>query len=77
MKTFLSSYFQVFFIAINTILLAKGYVIGIFFASFFISLLWCFNVSKISVSTKNLKILYATGAGFGAVSGFYFLEWVL
>jgi hypothetical protein len=74
MKVFATSFFQVYFVAINTILLARGYVVGIFLASFTISLLWCYNVSKISVSTRKSKLIYATGAGIGAVSGFYSLQ---
>jgi hypothetical protein len=77
MKTFLTSFFQIFFVAINTILLAKGYVVGIFFTSFTISFLWCFNVSKISVSTKQAKFIYSFGAGCGAVCGYYFVNfWI-
>jgi len=74
MKTFATSFFQVFFVAVNTVLLAKGYVIGIFIASFAISFLWCYNVSKISVSSRKSKLLYSLGAGFGAVSGFLFVD---
>jgi hypothetical protein len=47
---------------------------GIFIVSFLISLLWCFNVSKISVSTRSSKLIYATGAGAGAVTGLLILK---
>jgi len=41
----------------------------VFVISFFISLLWTFNVAKISVSNLKLKLIYAAGAGRGAVTG--------
>jgi len=59
MKIFLTSFTQVGLVAINTLLISKGYLIGVFIVSFIISLLWCFNVSKISVSTLNQKLTYA------------------
>ena len=39
-KIFLTSFFQIGFVAVNTVLIAKGIVIGIFITSFIISLLW-------------------------------------
>ena len=69
MKIFFQSYFQIGLVAINTMLIAKGYILGVFLVSFLISLLWAFNVSKVAISTLNQKITYALGAGFGAVSG--------
>lgn len=73
-KIFLTSFMQIGLVAINTILLAKGYVLGIFMASFSISLLWCYNVTKISVGSFKQKIVYSFGAGFGAITGYYFLK---
>ena len=77
MKLFLTSFSQIALVAINTILLAKGYVIGIFLASFTISFIWCYNVSKVSVSSLKSKIIYSFGAGCGAVCGYYFVNlWI-
>jgi len=69
MKTFLTSFLQVGCVAINTYFITQLNWIGIFIASFTISLLWAFNVSKISVSTTNQKLTYALGAGCGAICG--------
>lgn len=74
MKIFLQSFFQVGLVAINTMLISKGYIIGVFVVSFLISLLWAFNVSKVAISTLNQKITYALGAGFGAVSGLLIIK---
>jgi hypothetical protein len=43
--------------------------IAIFIVSYFISLLWAFNVSRVAISTLNQKFTYALGAGCGAVTG--------
>jgi len=77
MKIFLTSFTQVGLVAINTLLISKGYLIGVFMVSFTISLLWCFNVSKISISTLNQKLTYALGAGFGAITGILILNLIL
>ncbi len=69
MKTFFTSFFQIGLVAINTYFISHLNWIGIFLASFGISLLWAFNVSKISVSTTNQKLTYAFGAGCGAITG--------
>ncbi len=74
MKIFLQSFFQVGLVAINTMLIAKGYILGVFVVSFLISLLWAFNVSKVAISTLNQKLTYAFGAGCGAVIGLLIIK---
>jgi hypothetical protein len=77
MKIFLQSFFQVGLVAINTMLIAKGYIIGVFIVSFLISLLWAFNVSKVAISTLNQKLTYAFGAGIGAVCGLLIIKTII
>lgn len=77
MKLFLTSFIQVFFVSVNTVLLAKGYMVGVFFAAFTISFLWCFNVSRVSVAKMREKLIYATGAACGSVSGLVFTNVIL
>jgi hypothetical protein len=72
-KIFFTSFLQIGLVAINTYLITQLIWIGIFIVSFLISYLWAINVSKISVSTKQAKIVYALGAGCGAVSGLLIL----
>jgi hypothetical protein len=74
LKIFLTSFVQIGLVAVNTLLISKGYVVGIFMASFTISLLWAYNVSKIALSDTRKKIIYASGAGFGAVVGYLILS---
>jgi hypothetical protein len=68
---------QVGCVAINTYFITQLNWIGIFVASFTISLLWAFNVSKISVSTTNQKLTYALGAGCGAIVGLVLVKIIL
>lgn len=77
MKTFLTSFFQVGLVAINTLLIARGLFLGVFIVSFMISLLWAFNVSKIAISTINQKLTYALGAGCGSIVGLYLVKLII
>lgn len=74
MRIFLQSFFQVGLVAVSTILITKGYIVGIFIVSFLISLLWAFNVSRVAMSTLNQKVTYAFGAGCGSVLGVLILK---
>lgn len=77
MKIFLTSFCQVGLVAINTLLISRGLFLGVFIVSFFISLLWAFNVSKVAISTLNQKLTYAFGAGCGAITGLYIVKEML
>jgi len=46
MKLFLTGFTQVFFVAINTYFLSKGFYLGVFICGFIISLIWSWNVKK-------------------------------
>jgi len=61
----------------NTVLIAKGCVIGFFLTSVAISMLWGYNVSRIALSDFKSKLYYSTGAGCGAVSGYYVINFVI
>ena len=74
LKIFTTSFFQIGLVAINTLLIAKGFILGIFLASFTISLLWSYNVSKIALSDFTSKIIYSFGAGLGSVSGYLLMK---
>jgi len=76
-KIFITAYVQIGLVAVNTVLIAKGFVLGIFLASFTISLLWSYNVSKVALSEFKDKLIYALGAGLGAVTGYYLITALL
>lgn len=77
MKIFFQSFFQIGLVAINTYLISKQFMIPVFLISFLISLLWAFNVSKVAISTFKQKIIYASGAGLGAVVGLLLMRYIL
>jgi hypothetical protein len=72
-KIFFTAFFQIALVAINTLLINRGYIVGIFLASFTISMLWSYNVSKIALSDFRNKLIYSFGAGFGALFGYLFI----
>jgi TM2 domain-containing membrane protein YozV len=76
-QIFFTSFMQVGLVAINTLFITRLFWVGIFIVSFLISLIWCFNVSKISVSKLSDKLLYALGAGCGAVVGLGLVKMIL
>jgi hypothetical protein len=71
MKTplFLTGFVQVYFVAVNTYFIAKEMYIGVFIASFVISLVWSFNVRKIAFGTLSHRLMYALGAAVGSIAG--------
>lgn len=64
-----TGFIQVYFVAINTVLLASKNIAGVFIASFLISLIWSYNVKKIAFGSIKDRILYSFGAGLGGISG--------
>jgi hypothetical protein len=72
MKIFTTSFIQVFLVAVNTIFLANGIIIGIAIMSFLISYVWVTNVKKANIASKMDQIIYASGAMAGGLSGYLF-----
>ena len=63
---------QVYFIAINTYFIAKEIYLGVGVASFIISLLWVFNVRKVTSRTSYTdRVFYAVGATLGSLIGLW------
>jgi hypothetical protein len=77
LKIFFTAFLQIALVAINTYLITHLIWIGIFFVSFFISMLWAYNVSKVALSHKVDKFIYALGAGCGAITGLIVLQFFL
>jgi len=69
MKLFTTGFVQVFFVAINTYFISKGIYIGVFVCGFMISLVWSWNIKRISISTFTERIYYSLGAATGSVTG--------
>lgn len=77
---FLTGFIQVFFVAVNTYFLANSFWLGVFVTSFCISFIWSHNVKKIAFGDMTSRLLYSTGAAFGALAGlgssFTILGWM-
>ena len=69
LKLLLSGFLQVYFVAINTVFLAKGLTVGVAFVGFMISFVWSFNVKRIAFGGMKDKLIYSTGAAAGSVLG--------
>ena len=68
-ELFTTGFLQVLFVVLNTYFVSKVFWIGVFCSSFTISMIWSYNVTKISVSTMPQRIVYSLGAALGAVFG--------
>ena len=68
-KLFITGFLQVYFVAINTVFLAKGFIFGVLIAAFLISFVWSFNVKRIAFGSTKDKIIYSIGAAIGSVIG--------
>ena len=68
-SVFVTGFIQVFFVVVNTYFTAKAIYLGVFLASFTISLVWTLNVKRTALGTWADRFLYAGGASVGAVSG--------
>jgi uncharacterized membrane protein (UPF0182 family) len=69
MKIFITGFLQVFFVAINTYLISKKMLLGVFICAFIISFIWSYNVKSISISGFKNNLLYSLGAAFGSLIG--------
>ena len=69
LQLFTTAFLQVFFVSTNVWCIANRNYIAAFISSFAISYLWTINVRKIVISAVSGRIIYASGAATGCVSG--------
>lgn len=69
MSLFLTGFMQVFFVAVNTFFISKGYYVGVLVCGFIISFIWSFNVKRVAFGSNKDRLIYATGAGLGSLLG--------
>ena len=70
-RLFSTAYLQVLLVSANTYFISRIAWIGIAVCCFGISYLWTLNVKKISAGTQIERIIYATGAMFGGLTGVF------
>lgn len=68
---FLTALCQVFFVAMQPLLIINHKIIPMLLCGFFISLIWTFNVKKIAFGNWVDRLVYATGAMAGTGFGFW------
>lgn len=68
-KLFTTAFVQVFLVSANTYFIANLFWPGIAIAGFGISYLWTANVRRIAVGTQSARLVYATGAMLGGLTG--------
>ena len=68
-KLFTTAFIQVFLVSANTYFIANLYWPGIAVAGFGISYLWTANVRKVVAGNMIARLVYATGAMMGGLTG--------
>jgi hypothetical protein len=76
MQLFLTGFIQVFFVAINTYFLSRGFYIGVVICGFIISFIWSWNVKKIAFGSTKDRIIYSLGAGLGSLFGLIVSQYI-
>lgn len=71
---FLMAFVQVFLISCQTYFIAKKTWIGIAVFSFSLNYVWCANVTAVHASTQKERLVYSSGAMFGAVIGVWLVS---
>jgi hypothetical protein len=77
MKIFITSFTQVFLIAINTYLISQTLILGVMISTFLINLVWTYNVRKMSIGNFKERLLYSFGASIGALFGLLFIKLII
>jgi len=71
---FFSSLLQIFFVSVNTILISREMLIQAGVCGFLLSLVWTFNIRRITIASWGERISYCLGAGIGTSSGIMFIK---
>lgn len=73
----ITGFVQVFFVAINTYFISKGFILGVFFCGTIISIIWSWNVKKIAFGSFKDRLFYSIGAGLGSMFGLIVSMYIL
>jgi hypothetical protein len=67
----LTGFSQVFFITVNTYMIAHEIYVGVAVCGFLISWIWSYNVKRVAFGSRWDRILYSTGATVGGLTGLW------
>lgn len=70
----ITGFIQVFFVAVNTYLIAKSLYLGILLCGFTISFIWSWNVRKVVFGSIEDRLYYSSGAAIGSVTGAFLIK---
>jgi hypothetical protein len=68
-RLFFTAFFQVLLVSANTYFISRVAWIGIAVCGFGISYLWTLNVKRISAGSTAERVIYASGAMLGGITG--------
>jgi hypothetical protein len=74
---FFVAFLQVALVSMNVIFITKGYIICLLLTGFGISYSWTYNVKRIAIGTHLDRFIYACGAAFGTLIGFYLANYLI
>lgn len=67
----LTGFSQVFFITVNTYMIAHEIYVGVAVCGFLISWIWSYNVKRVAFGSRWDRILYSAGATIGGLTGLW------
>jgi hypothetical protein len=71
LSLFATGFIQVALVSGQTCMIARAQFLGVLIVGFLISLVWSVNVKRVAFGGWTDRILYASGAGVGAVAGMW------
>lgn len=74
---FARAWIQVALVSVNTYFIANDSLVGILGASWMISFVWSYNVTKLSNPDMIDRVVYSTGAALGGLSGYLLAGMIL
>lgn len=77
LKTSLTGFLQVSFVAFNSYTIAHFQPVAAFVSSFAISFVWTHNVRRAAFGGEGERLAYCFGAAAGCVVGMYSAAWIL
>lgn len=76
-KLFLTAFFQVTFVAISQVAISKDVLWLLIIAGFMISYIWTMNVKRVAFGNHRDRLIYATGAMFGTITGYFLSNYII
>ncbi len=76
-QLFFTGFIQVALVGMNVVFITKGYLFFMFITGTGIALLWSYNIKKIVFGNNKDRFIYAFGAGFGTLVGYFISKFII